>query len=70
MAFMKREAGGTVVTDMGFAITFVPSEKTYVPDLPEVITACRAAGAVDYVEPAEPAAAEAKIAKAKTAKAE
>lgn len=47
MAMMKREAGGTVMTDMGVSITFVPGEATYVPDLPEVIVACRAAGAVD-----------------------
>lgn len=64
---MQRQAGGTVMTTAGHSITFVPGEETYVPDIPEVITACRAAGAVEVEVAAETAEAAKPAAKTKTA---
>lgn len=64
MPYMKRAVAGTVMTDLGYSITFEADTPTYVHDIEAVITKCRAAGAVDAED--EPAAVEAP---AKTAKA-
>ena len=64
MATMKHAAGGTVMTTFGHSITFAPDVSTYVPDIAEVITACRAAGAVD-AEPETAPVAEATAKKGK-----
>lgn len=63
--YMKRQAGGTVMTTFGHSITFESGVATYVPDIEEVITACRAAGAVDADAEAPAAENTAKTGKAK-----